>query len=381
MGLIQKYILPLALMGMAIAAAMLDGVISTVLIALVVMLSVVALRNKDKTIQQLDKELVEQQLQAAEKPLAKDWVHELAQKIIPVWVSQSETVRQQTEESITGISSQFATIVADMNDTLNVVSGQSSGEDVGMVVQSSEVQLSVVLAVLQEAASAKTEMLENIQSLSSYMEELDKMAEEVGNLANQTNLLALNAAIEAARAGESGRGFAVVADEVRNLSVQSGETGKRINDGVDQVRGSIASVVTVASDSVQRDEVALENSRAVITNVMNKLQSVLGEMTQSENILKEKNTEVQQEISGVLVNLQFQDRVSQILSAIIRNQEDFKAEVDTFVSLIESGQAPNQIDVDEWVEKMKHHYTTEEQHRDHDGNGSADATNEEIEFF
>ena len=381
MGFFQKSIFPIALMAMAILSVMFSGVVGIVLIALIVMLAVFALRKKDKMIEQLRQELVDQQQQAAEKPLTKDWVHELAQKIIPVWVNQSETVRQQTEESINGISSQFATIVADMNDTLGLVAGQESGEDVATVVQSSEVQLSVVLSVLEEAASAKTEMLDNIQSLSSYMEELDKMAEEVGNLANQTNLLALNAAIEAARAGESGRGFAVVADEVRSLSIQSGETGKRINDGVGQVRESIGSVVKVASDSVQRDEVALENSRAVIGNVMNKLQSVLGDLSQNENILKEKNAEVQQEISGVLVNLQFQDRVSQILSAVIKNQEDFKTEVDTFVGLVESGQAPNEIDIDAWVEKMKHHYTTEEQHRNHAGDSSADVADEEIEFF
>lgn len=375
----KKHFISSILILTGIAAIFTSGVISSVLAALLLVISLIALAKKSEQIIKIqnDAELQKQQV----KPVELDWVHDLIQKIIPVWANQTETVRQQTEKSINGIAEQFGKIITDINETLAVVSNQGDGEDIGMVVQSSEVQLSVVLAVLEEAASAKTEMLDNIQSLSSYMEELDKMAEEVGNLANQTNLLALNAAIEAARAGDSGRGFAVVADEVRNLSIQSGETGKRINDGVDQVRGSIASVVKVASESVQRDEVALENSRSVIGNVMTKLQDVLSELTENSAILKDKTTEVHGEISGVLVNLQFQDRISQILSAVIINQQKFKAEIDTFISLIESGQQPNKVDVDGWVESMRMHYTTEEQHRNHEGSDAVNVRNEEIELF
>lgn len=320
---------------------------------------------------------------AIEQPTEKDWVHDLAQKILPVWINQAETVRTQTEESINGIAVQFGTIFTDMNETMSLVNGDNgSSEDVSSVVQNSEVQLTVVLSVLEEAAAAKSEMLTTIQGLSSYMEDLDKMSEEVGSLAKQTNLLALNAAIEAARAGESGRGFAVVADEVRNLSIQSGATGKRINDGVSLVRNSIVDVVKVASESVARDEVALENSRAVIGNVMKKLHSVLSELSENEDLLKNKTAEVQNEITGVLINLQFQDRASQITAAVIQNQQDFKTEVDTFVQLIESGQEPNKVDVDAWVENMKRHYTTQEQHMDHHGETGEGAEDEdEITFF
>jgi len=381
MTFLKNNLIWFVLVVLGIAAIALPGIVSSICVVLIIFFSIFNLLRQSKKLKNLESEMQAHLTAQSENHIDKDWVHDLARKIIPVWVNQTETVRDQTEEAINGISNQFGVIVNDMNDTINVVSGENTGEDVGMVVQSSEVQLSVVLSVLQEAATAKTEMLDNIQSLSSYMEELDKMAEEVGNLANQTNLLALNAAIEAARAGESGRGFAVVADEVRNLSIQSGETGKRINDGVGQVRDSIANVVKVASDSVQRDEVALENSREVIGNVMTKLNSVLSNLSKNEDILKAKTSEVQSEISGVLVNLQFQDRVSQIITAVIKNQQDFKNEVDTFLELIESGQQPNAVDVDLWVEKMKEHYTTEEQHLDHHGDDSAAVEEEEITFF
>ncbi|MDH5392424.1 MAG: methyl-accepting chemotaxis protein [Gammaproteobacteria bacterium] len=383
MEILKNNIVVLVLFVIAIGAVFTSGYVSSALVIALLLIAVVSSIMQASQLKQLKNEISALSNAAASARPVKDWVHELSQKIIPVWVSQQATVQTQIEESINGVTQQFASIVVDMNDTLQLVAGDGSGEDVGMVVQMSEIQLSTVLSVLQEAASAKTEMLEKIQSLSGYMEELDKMAEEVGNLANQTNLLALNAAIEAARAGESGRGFAVVADEVRNLSALSGETGKRINDGVTKVRGSITDVVSVASDSVQRDEVALDNSREVIGKVMSRLNGVLSGLSQNQEILRSKTTEVQDDISGVLVNLQFQDRVSQISAAIMQNQQDFKKEVDTFVQLVDAGKVPNSVNVDEWVENMKQHYTTQEQHRDHEGGaaGGNDNKDEEITFF
>lgn len=381
MDILRKYLLSIVLLIISVTAIYTSGFISTGLIILLVVISVVSLNLQYAVIDKQKKEIHANDNKQVQDLPKKDWVHELSQRIVPVWIAQQETVQQQIEVSINGVTEQFASIVVDLNDTLSLVAGNSD-DDVGNVVQMSEIQLSTVLTVLQEAATAKTEMLEKIQSLSGYMEELDKMAEEVSKLANQTNLLALNAAIEAARAGESGRGFAVVADEVRNLSAMSAETGKRINDGVTKVRDSIFGVVSVASDSVQRDEVALENSRDVISKVMTRLHDVLKELSRNEEVLKNKTSEVQNDISGVLVNLQFQDRVSQITAALVQNQKDFKQEVDTFISRLESGQAVNQVDVDEWVESMKHHYTTEEQHRNHEGKNAVSVNaDEEITFF
>lgn len=368
-----------AILLVGIAALVTSGWLSSLATGALIIISIIGMITQSSRFKEILR--ISQNEKAEENVTSTriDWVHQLIQRILPVWISQTETARVQTETAVTDLSSQFGSIVDDMNETLAMVESDT-GDDVGSAVKSSEVQLGVVLSVLQEAATAKLEMLEKVESLSVYMEELDKMAIEVGNLANQTNLLALNAAIEAARAGESGRGFAVVADEVRNLSKQSGSTGKRINDGLAQVRESIEDVVKVASDSVKRDEVALDNSKEVIGNVMSKLQATLSELVDHEALLKNKSTEVKNQITGVLVNLQFQDRVSQILGGVLSNQQEFKSEVDTFVDLSNTGSEPNVIDVDAWVDNMKRHYTTEEQHLNHQGESKADVTDEEIEF-
>lgn len=86
----------------------------------------------------------------------------------------------------------------------------------------------------------------NVQSLLTVSDEIEKFVGVIRDISDQTNLLALNAAIEAARAGESGRGFAVVADEVRNLARKASEA----SDEIATLVGQISDQTHVASDDI-----------------------------------------------------------------------------------------------------------------------------------
>jgi methyl-accepting chemotaxis protein len=300
----------------------------------------------------------------------------LCQEILPVWSGQVELARTQTEEAITALSSRFANLSHRIHTTVGASIDQEDRRLVALFNESQN-ELNSIITSLRSALEEKQELLKAVLGLSAFTDELSKMAEDVGNIAGQTNLLALNAAIEAARAGEAGRGFAVVADEVRKLSTMSGETGKKISEKVGAVNEAIASTLEISQQYAKQDEVMVVNSEEIIAHVLTQFKVAATSLSDSTHAMQQEGQHIGDEISEVLVALQFQDRISQILNHV-RND---------LMKLIEQlnkhrGTAFTQADIDRWLKELAETYTMPEQHVVHVGGvHQANATASDITFF
>jgi methyl-accepting chemotaxis protein len=174
---------------------------------------------------------------------------------------------------------------------------------------------------LKSAMTSKKMMLDKVRSMELFVTELHAIADDVGEIAAQTNLLALNATIEAARVGEAGRGFAVVADSVRELSKQCAMNAQRITEKVENTSAAIASVCRSAEDSTQQENSSMSNSQSTIGGVLNEFRTVTDALVRSSAILKGESIGIKAQVSEALVQLQFQDRISQIMSHVKTNME------------------------------------------------------------
>jgi methyl-accepting chemotaxis protein len=248
----------------------------------------------------------------------------LSATLAPVWTRQIETSREQMEVAISELVGRFSGIVGKLDNALKASDASSgsmqSGEtSVIAVFSKSEEQLSSVLHSLDAAMQDKTSLIQQIHDLTKFVVELEQMAADVANIAAQTNLLAINAAIEAAHSGESGRSFSVLAQEVRKLSGLSADTGRRISAKVRSVNDAITKTREAADASSDADKQATETSREAIADVLSGFRGVTDALASSAEVLKTESIGIQSEISNALVQLQFQDRVSQILSHVNAN--------------------------------------------------------------
>lgn len=243
--------------------------------------------------------------------------------LAPVWTRQIDSSRTQMETAVAELATRFGGIVEKLGQALDVseASTGASGGGSGLVAvfQKSENQLSRVVASIETAVSSKASLVGQVHALSGFVAELQHMATQVASIAAQTNLLAINAAIEAAHAGDAGRGFAVLAQEVRKLSALSGETGRHIAAKVQVVNDAIDATRKAADISNDEDRSAAHTSRSVIDDVLGEFRGITEALVQSTNLLKTESLGIRSEISEALVQLQFQDRVGQILSHVQHN--------------------------------------------------------------
>jgi methyl-accepting chemotaxis protein len=307
-------------------------------------------------------------------------LNQLCSGVLPVWSGQIEMTRMHTEDSITALANRFANINQRIRTTMESSQGEAGNGLVDML-RENEVELGAIISALRSALSMKESMLGEVTSLSQFTEALKLMATQVGDIAKQTNLLALNAAIEAARAGDIGRGFAVVADEVRNLSNLSGETGKKISETVETVNKAIAATLQISHQYAQQDEEMILNSEKVIEHVVGRVHKAVVGISDSSNVLRQETQSIGEEISEVLVALQFQDRVSQVLNHICNDMSKLKNRIASQEKQLADGSMPGPIDATTWLDELSHTYTVPEQHVVHNGGAPRATASSEITFF
>ncbi|MEW6612565.1 methyl-accepting chemotaxis protein [Thermithiobacillus tepidarius DSM 3134] len=304
---------------------------------------------------------------------------------LPIWCRQIDTARVQTEDAIMALMGRFAGIIDKLE--ASVAASQQAAGGIGgqggasAAFSESEIELAAIVDALKLAVEVKNSMLAETHKLAGLVGELQGMAVEVGEIAGQTNLLALNAAIEAARAGEYGRGFAVVSDEVRKLSTLSAETGKRISEKVAVIGAAMHAAVQAADDHSARHEQAVLDSEAAIQRILARFQEVTAGLSASADLMQRESAGIRDEISDVLVSLQFQDRISQILTHVRNSMDDLHERLQEAARARAGGRAPVPIDVGAWLREMEAGYAMIEQRMNHRGQQAQAASDSDITFF
>ena len=313
------------------------------------------------------------------------------EQVVPVWSGHIEASRSQMESAVSALTKRFSGIVDKLEQATQASSSatqsvEGSGSGLVAVFATGERELGAVVDSLKSAMSSKAAMLEKIQNLEHFIRELQDMATDVASIAAQTNLLALNAAIEAARAGETGRGFAVVAKEVRVLSNRSAETGKRIAQKVELISSAIMDTCQAAEESSRKEEKSMHASEAAISSVLNEFRTVTDALVHSSSVLKNESMGIKTEVGQALVQLQFQDRISQIMSHVRDNIERLPAFLEQNVQQFEQGRALQPLDAVALLAELEQTYAMAEERVLHKDQGGGKLTvleepAEEVTFF
>ena len=297
-----------------------------------------------------------------------------ALQALPIWARQIETARQQTEDAIVALSARFAGTSNRLDKMLGSHDKGSGSHEAHGATRNNEGDLKLVVDALKAIQQSRDALANEIRGLVGYTDELRKMASDVESIAFQTNMLALNAAIEAAHAGKAGQGFAVVAHEVRNLSTAARDTGKRITQKVGAVSDALLKIGSTSEQLSERDQKAVASSEARIQAVLDRFAQNTVRMEQLADESRSQSRQIKGEVSEALVQLQFQDRVGQILSQVVSTMNELAA----------SGAGTHAADDDraqEHIEKMMRSYTTEEQRRNHQGLETDSVAPQEVTFF
>jgi methyl-accepting chemotaxis protein len=307
-------------------------------------------------------------------------------QVMPIWARLIQDSRAKTEAAVTALSEQFSGIARNLAEAVRASSATGDsvkGGEQGLVAvfHRSEAELGAVIESFHAAMVSKAEVLDQIRHLNQFTSELGAMAADVASIAEQTNLLALNAAIEAARAGEAGRGFAVVADEVRKLSTLSGDTGKRISEKARIISAAIVGACSRAETSKTEEDAAISASEVKIGGVLASFKEVTSTLVDSAERLRSESGGIKAELDGALVQLQFQDRVSQMLGHVVHSIEKYPEFLQHNRAQFDQGGKLEPLDPTLLLDGLEKNYVMAEERALHKGAAPTGQQETEITFF
>ncbi len=230
--------------------------------------------------------------------------------------SASEELHAVTDDTSRGLLQQSAeieqaaTAVNEMTAAVeevasNAVTTSDASRRADDTTQHGRAQVDQALASIQRLVGDVGETSQEVETLANHVNDISRVLDVIGSIADQTNLLALNAAIEAARAGEAGRGFAVVADEVRALAHRTQQSTEEIEQMIGGVQaGTHRAVSTMHSSQSQA------NNTLVVAQAADEALKVIAEAIAAINernlviaSASEEQASVAREVDRNLVNI------------------------------------------------------------------------------
>ncbi len=364
-------------------------IIGSLLVAAAVYYGFMQVHDLVQRLQQLHQRSSQEGKFAQQLEQVQNVVHnyqQLMPELFNQWQRQTELAKNQIDQSITHLATRFSDIHQRLKHSVTTskiaANGMQGNSGLAEVIQFATQELNGLVATLHRAMAQRDELLNEIVALSKITAELSTMGADVAGIASQTNLLALNAAIEAARAGDAGRGFAVVADEVRTLSSRSGETGERIGRRIEQANGALQKTLAQSNTFALEDNQRLADSEHSIKEVLSRFRESGAVILDSAQRLENENAQVQADIAEVMVNLQFQDRVGQILTHVMNDMQKLAMTVSEQQRALAAGADVTPINLDHWLQSLNRSYTTLEQAAVHQGRASSSLPSDsDVTFF
>ncbi len=248
--------------------------------------------------------------------------------VLPVLRAQLDEMSRQVEQSVVRVCGSFNDIASRsrkaVDQTVQLLGGnrEEHNATVERSIETSRLAIAGLLEQLERSAKTSGLVVSRMEQVEKSVFSVQSMLQEVEKIAFSNKLLALNAKIEAVHVGKLGSGFEIVADEISRQAQRSDELADEIGRCVHEMRETASAGAAELRAFVAEDRDKLAQSKADAETALNLLWSLHQRSRDSLAMMAKENAQLADEIAAAVVGLQFQDRVSQMVSHVVEALEN-----------------------------------------------------------
>ena len=282
-------------------------------------------------------------------------VTSLCAQAAPVWVRQIETVRGEADHEVGELAQVFGQLCVKLDRVLGPTGADSGGspEEILSGLERNGRQLEALVVALRELQASKDRI---VQEIGLQAAQLKGNASDIRQIALNIRMVSLNATIEAARAGAAGKPFGVIVADMRDLADRTAEASDHFSRHTDRLQRTLADAFAEQQEA-GGESVSIRAAEDLVQHVVASSEAMMRQLTQAIAAMEDERHNVRGDVSRALVALQFQDRVSQILSHVAHNLEEMRVRI--------AGGHWHALDERQWLERIASDYSTHEEFTNH----------------
>lgn len=278
----------------------------------------------------------------------------LLQRVLPAWQGNVQLARAQTQAAIDNLTARFGSIHDRLGGAIDLSQGGRNA-DVLQVIQNAARQLGEIATALEAVLTSRQALLAKLDAVAAANDDIRQLALQNEQLAGQTGVTDLLSD----------------AQSWQELAARSAENSRQIIARAKTMRQQIQAAVAGSGELPAGAAGIIENSRAVIDQVVADFRQSAMQLSSTVDQLESENREVDREVCDILVNLQFQDRISQILDHVQRD----------ILRLLDVSAQPTLPAPEQWLAELQKTYTTQEQRQLHAGGTALTSPQSQVDFF
>lgn len=211
-------------------------------------------------------------------------------------IKENKPVKVITPASVFGLEYQGTAIpIHDLEG--NVIGGMGLGvglekkeivsKNANQVADSSEfVRKNVedLFTSAEELYGKQQKLLELTHTITTQINETEKIIQMITKISNTSKILGLNASIEASRSGEMGKGFGVVASEIRKMAEDSTKAVFEVSNMLNGIKEKIIQI-----DIEVNQTTLIGNTQALATK---ELSNTVIELSETAKILQDASKDI-----------------------------------------------------------------------------------------